>query len=772
MGQSIVVVSLFVVALLSVLDSRVLAVGVDLQLQTHQSPDELQASLAPPLPLSFCAVKDPPRMKPVNAKVVNDKTVLLSWELLPESVAVSEYQLEVSVSGGQWSSLWRGLNSTRYSLVPYSPSQAYRFRIKAINCASGSEWSFLTRLDALPVVDQPLAPSVTERTSTSVRLQWRVCVDNPHALSLVQLTPAAHKYDPSLALDVQDSTDWQDVFYDLGHEVGIPNLEPGHWYWIRLAYVGGRNTHVWSHVMSVRTVPVVADRPPVPEFRWTVPETQTGLLTWMPPAYDGGAAVGAYLVELITVDYDDDYNIVYNGSATALKLSLKPGRTFGARVRVSNEAGLSEYSPSVFINVPPAVPSAPAPVRLLSLSFTTMTVQWSPASEDGGANITSYVLMRGSGRGLPLMEVWRGNAWTYTADPLYTHTHYRWRVAAINSVGVGALSEEVMFKTQKVAEVCPGGDPPSCFGHGTCDVMTQTCNCDPTTKWTLDDCSGTKCEKTCKAPFGTCDFVTGMCQCSDGKLRMNCQKPSPCPDGCGPGFCGPNGLCVCPDARMLPDCSHDCSARNDCNSHGKCTGFSECECDAGFESDDCSQPQCFLSDGCSGHGSCTAPEQCVCDLPYTGDMCDKLLCADNCMGRGKCIGKDTCVCLEGSCPPNSSTSPPTPPTPSLSPPPMPWARASPQTQPWSTRNRCVLDLMVWCAQERELVFRTGVCVSQALAAKHAVALCLLCPARCGLVVTCLLLLPCTTIFNILEWSVTTLCIRELSHPASLNGDSL
>ncbi len=109
-----------------------------------------------------------------------------------------------------------------------------------------------------------------------------------------------------------------------------------------------------------------------------------------------------------------------------------------------------------------------------------------------------YVLKRGDGFALPMKQVWTGNAWTFTSEGLFQHTHYRFAVAAVNSVGIGKYSNSSGFHTKSghdngliphypsshsriqntmidccVAEVCPGGLGDGCFSNGVCDHFAR-----------------------------------------------------------------------------------------------------------------------------------------------------------------------------------------------------------------------------------------------------------------------------------------------------------
>ncbi|XP_061198582.1 multiple epidermal growth factor-like domains protein 8, partial [Neopsephotus bourkii] len=63
---------------------------------------------------------------------------------------------------------------------------------------------------------------------------------------------------------------------------------------------------------------------------------------------------------------------------------------------------------------------------------------------------------------------------------------------------------------------CPGG----CWGRGRCDARGR-CHCGP--HWGGADCSQPRCSASCKAPGGTCNEVSGLCECRPGYVGLSCE---------------------------------------------------------------------------------------------------------------------------------------------------------------------------------------------------------------------------------------------------------
>jgi len=112
-----------------------------------------------------------------------------------------------------------------------------------------------------------------------------------------------------------------------------------------------------------------------------------------------------------------------------------------------------------------------------------------------------------------------------------------------------------------------------------------------------DDCSQRRCPANCtSAERGSCNGTTGLCQCVDGAVGIDCNRTK-CDKPC-------NGKGVCPDKE------------------------SGCQCDWGWKGDDCQTPYCV--NNCSfilGQGYCVkATQTCQCQAKFTGHDCSQRTC--------------------------------------------------------------------------------------------------------------------------------------------------
>ena len=196
--------------------------------------------------------------------------------------------------------------------------------------------------------------------------------------------------------------------------------------------------------------PASADSTPITPR--TVPGAPTGVsgipgdaqvqLSWTAPGSDGGAAITGYRIE---VSSGGSWTVaVADTGATAtsrLMTGLTNGTGYQFRVAAINTAGVGPASADSTPMTPRTVPGAPTGVSGIP-GDAQVQLSWTAPGSDGGAAITGYRI-----------EVSSGGSWTVAvADTgatatsrlmtgLTNGTGYQFRVAAINTAGVGPASE-------------------------------------------------------------------------------------------------------------------------------------------------------------------------------------------------------------------------------------------------------------------------------------------------------------------------------------------
>ena len=84
------------------------------------------------------------------------------------------------------------------------------------------------------------------------------------------------------------------------------------------------------------------------------------------------------------------------------------------------------------------VPTAPLSFEVSSSTTTSLTLAWLDPISNGGAAVTNFQLEKFSNSAYSI--IYTGTAKTFTSTGLSAGTAYQFRVAAINSQGIGAYA--------------------------------------------------------------------------------------------------------------------------------------------------------------------------------------------------------------------------------------------------------------------------------------------------------------------------------------------
>ena len=175
-------------------------------------------------------------------------------------------------------------------------------------------------------------------------------------------------------------------------------------------------------------------------------------LSWTAPSDDGGANITGYRIE-VSEDGSTWTDLVANTRTTITTHShtgLKVETTRLYRASAINSAGTSLASNvATGITAPPTVPEAPSGLTATKDEERRIDLSWTAPSDDGGANLTGY-----------LIEVSAdGSSWSVlvanSEAEVTTHSHTElrgdatryYRVSAINSTGTGPPSNVATGRT-------------------------------------------------------------------------------------------------------------------------------------------------------------------------------------------------------------------------------------------------------------------------------------------------------------------------------------
>ena len=209
----------------------------------------------------------------------------------------------------------------------------------------------------------------------------------------------------------------------------------------------------------------------------TVPGYPTGLsatadgtstidLDWTAPSDDGGAAITGYRIEVSPNGTSSSWSdLVANTNSTSTSYShtgLSAGTTRHYRVSAINSVGTGAASRTANATTDDAattVPDAPTGLSATADGTSTIDLDWTAPSDDGGASITGYrieVSPNGtSSSWSDLVANTNSTSTSYSHTGLSAGTTRHYRVSAINSVGTGAASRTANATTDDAATTVP-----------------------------------------------------------------------------------------------------------------------------------------------------------------------------------------------------------------------------------------------------------------------------------------------------------------------------
>ena len=168
-------------------------------------------------------------------------------------------------------------------------------------------------------------------------------------------------------------------------------------------------------------------------------------LEWDPPAYDGGAPISGYRIE-ISADRRRTWTLLARRGANTTSYyhtALPPNTTRHYRVSAVNRAGAGLPSNVDFATTDADLPGAPTGLEAEANGTSRIDLTWTAPSYTGGVPLIGYRIEVSQDAGRSWSELVPR---TQSATTAYSHTGLRagstrhYRVSAINHVGAGAPS--------------------------------------------------------------------------------------------------------------------------------------------------------------------------------------------------------------------------------------------------------------------------------------------------------------------------------------------
>lgn len=188
---------------------------------------------------------------------------------------------------------------------------------------------------------------------------------------------------------------------------------------------------------TTSTVPAGVDVPDAPQALTATAAPGSVALSWSPPADDGGAEIGQYLVEGSSASTGPWTLVTLTTATSHVDRTILLGVDRWYRVTARNSVGWGAPSAPVVGRSDP--PEPPGAVRQFAATTEShwVSLSWLPPLDDGGTPVTGYVLRHSLNCNPSNSTPGTPTGTSFIHSSLTSGTTYCYTVAAVNSAGTG-----------------------------------------------------------------------------------------------------------------------------------------------------------------------------------------------------------------------------------------------------------------------------------------------------------------------------------------------
>ncbi|XP_061656401.1 titin-like isoform X2 [Syngnathoides biaculeatus] len=429
-----------------------------------------------------CEVPHPPRK--LEVVDITKTTVSLSWEK-PEHDGGSRligYVVEACKFGTEkWMKVASlKLTDFEHTIEKLNEKEQYLFRIKAINSRGASEAKEL--VTPVTVQEQRVMPAVDftniPQKAVNVEAGKTLELDMP---IIGRPPPSCCWFFGDNRIKITDRVKIQSTGKFSKLTMSDTTIDDTGNYTLEVKNTVGVTTEVIKVVILSKP-----DEPKGP-IRFDEIDATTVTCSWDPPPRDGGAPISGYVVEQRDAHRPGWVPVCDSVSRPTFKFeNLIEGDEYVFRAAAVNRYGTGEFLQSEIVTCRSLknVSGCPGRPTILDVSRDGMTVAWNPPEEDGGLEVSGYIIER--------KEV-RSDRWVranknpitmtrYRSTELIEGLEYEHRIIAINARGISKPS-----LPSKPAVASDPIDPPGCPQNPR---ITETTKSSVSLAWSPPDDEG------------------------------------------------------------------------------------------------------------------------------------------------------------------------------------------------------------------------------------------------------------------------------------------
>ncbi|MDD1768254.1 MAG: fibronectin type III domain-containing protein, partial [Methanomassiliicoccales archaeon] len=368
---------------------------------------------------------------PQNLEALSgDSEVTLTWSAPVSNggAPIAAYRIYRGATSGGESFLIAVGNVLTYVDPSVTNGQTYYYKVSAVNSVGEGP---LSAEDSVVPATTPSAPQSLQVTAgnTQTVLTWQAPVSNGGS--------AVTGYNVYRGLTSGSEVLLITLGNVLTHTDG--GLVNGQIYYYRVSAVNAVGEGALSNEASA--TPVERTTPSAPQDLEALAGDSEVVLSWSAPASDGGVPITTYRIYRGSSSGGEVFLTAVGNVFTYVDASVSNGQTYYYQVSAENSMGEGPKSSEVSAT-PATIPTVPQNLQSeAGDSYVLLT--WIAPVDDGGSDVTNYLVYRGNASSSVALLVTLGNVLSYNDTSVSNGIAYQYRVSAVNSLGEGPSSNQV-----------------------------------------------------------------------------------------------------------------------------------------------------------------------------------------------------------------------------------------------------------------------------------------------------------------------------------------